>query len=219
MPALAGLPVPLRVYLLAVTVTDLAAAFVRTTRIPERPGSAEWARIVALFVLAVAVERLTIHLTHKTEVDLATARQLPDVLTFPTGVPGFFALVGSVVGKSLRSRRDPVEIAFNAAQAGRYTTVAAIAVLSARHLPLGPSLGAFEDPGVLAVAIEVLYLGNMALVAGAVGLQLGTNPLRVWGSTLRDDGVATGAWRRLSRQPCGQSNPTQRSNPCRGRYL
>ena len=193
MRALAGLPAPLRVYLLAVITTGPAAALLLALLVPEQPGRTDWVRIALLFVMTVAAERFTIHLTHKTEFNLATACYLPAVLTFPLGVPGLFAMAASAVGKTLRPQRDPVEIAFNAAQAGLYTTVAAVAVLGARHLPLGPSLGGIDGVGVIVVAIAVLHLGNTMLVAGAVGLQLGTNVLRVWRSTLRDDGVATGA--------------------------
>lgn len=192
MRALAGLPAPLRVYLLAVIVAGPAAALVLAVRVPERPGSDEWARIALLLVMAIAAERFTIHLTHKTEIDLSAACYLPAVLVFPLAVPGLLALVASAIGKSLRPRRDPVEIAFNAAQVGLHTTVAAVAVELARR-PLGPSPGIIGDVGVTVVAIAALHVGNTALVAGAVGLQLGTNPVRVWRSTLREDAVATAA--------------------------
>jgi len=185
---LAELPIALRRYLLVVIVGGPTLAIAVAAATPVRLSTADLGRAALLTALLVVAEHFTLHLTHKTAVNVSTAVYLAMVLVFPTPVPGLLALLAFAIGQASRRRGDPLEVLFNAGQGTLYVTAGALAYAAVRDLGgLGPDIAGFGGLGAIALATAVLHVGNTALVAVAAGLQLGTNPLRVWLVVLTED--------------------------------
>lgn len=178
--ALSDLPAPLRRYLLMVITAAPLVVLLVALHDPAGLAATDPWRAGILVALAIAAERSTIHLTHKTAVSPMTASSLALVLACPLPAAGLLALVAGAAGHLSRRRRDPAEVSFNAAQGALAVTAAAMtyaALGNYRGFDLDvASVGNF---GAVAAAAVVLHLANTVLVAGAVALHLGRPPARV----------------------------------------
>lgn len=173
------LPPALRRYLLAVSVIGPATAIALTVAGPSLWNSEITLWAVLLTGLALAAERFPLHLTHKTNVNVATVAYVAMILLLPASLPGILALL-AVAGAQLLKRADPAEGIFNSAQTALYVSLGALCYDALRDLPLAPPISRFGGLIAVALASVVLHLTNTGLVAGAVSLQLRTNPVRVW---------------------------------------
>jgi HD-GYP domain-containing protein (c-di-GMP phosphodiesterase class II) len=180
------LPVGLRRYIIAITLLGpliaLSVAVARVT--PPTTTQILWA--VTLFVLASIAERFPLHLTHKTNINVTGAAYIVMLLLLPAWLPGLLALL-AVSTAFVKRQTEAVEILFNIGQSVLYVTAGALVYAALLDAPLGPHLGQFGSIGAIVVAAVVMHLLNTGLVATAGALQLGMNPLRVWGTTLTLD--------------------------------
>lgn len=139
---------------------------------------------IILTVLSAIAERYPLHLTHKTNVNVATAAYIAMILTLPSTLPGALALIAASAAQMLRWRAESnltfPEAGFNAAQAGIYVGVGALTYGALAERALGPDVGPFGSIGALILAATAMHLTNTALVAIAGGLEMGISPLRVW---------------------------------------
>jgi HD-GYP domain-containing protein (c-di-GMP phosphodiesterase class II) len=144
-----------------------------------------------LMLLAGVAERYPLHLTHKTNVNVATAAHVAMLLMLPSWLPGLLASAAIGVAQVARARtngnHDGTEMLFNIGQTALYVSAGALAFAAADRYPTGPELTSTGSLGALLAGAAVMHLCNTALVAGAAGLQLGTSPLRVWTSNLSLD--------------------------------
>lgn len=184
---LADLPRGMRVYLLAVIAAGVVAPMtVAATTSGEL--DVQWPPAAALFVLGLVAERFTLHLTHKTAINVSSAAYLAAVLLLPSSLPGAFALTVGLVGHLLRRRRDPIEALFNGAVRGLTFMVVGSAYASLREIPhTGPEIAGFGGLGVLVVTALLAHLIATMAVAGAAGFQMETNPLRIFAVTFTND--------------------------------
>jgi len=177
------LPAPLRRYVLAVGAAGPVVALGALAIDPFRPTGTQLLWVALLTALATIAERHPLHLTHKTSISVASAAYMAMILTLPPSGPGLLALL-AIAGSQLLRRRagewEAPEGLFNISQGTLYVAAGAFCFGAARDLPLGPQVGDFGTLGAVVLASSTLHLVNTALVAGAVGVQLGTNPLRVW---------------------------------------
>ena len=181
----------MRRYLIAVSLAGpLAAAIVAVLgggRLTERES------LFALLLLGLAglAERFPLHLTHKTNVNVATAAYVAMLLMLPFWLPALLACLAFGAAQVARSFRGPpfdlTEALFNVGQTGLYVSAGALAFAAIDRYPLGPDLASHGSLGALVGGAMLMHLVNTGLVAGAAGLQLGTSPLRVWWNTLALD--------------------------------
>lgn len=158
----------------------IAVAFSRGAQL----SSSELQTAVMLVVLGAIGERYPLHLTHKTNINVASAAYFAMVLTLPWQMAGLLALTSLVIGLELRRRShdqlDYVEMLFNVAQGALYTTVGAALYTLLGGYAIGPTMGERGQILQLVGAAIGMHLVNTALVSIAAGLQLGVSPVRVW---------------------------------------
>jgi len=144
-------------------------------------------QVVLLVGLGALAERFTLHLTHKTAINTSTAVYLAMVLTLPPHLAPLIALVAALLGQVSRKRSDPLEVAFNASHAALSVGVAAAVHAPLLALPgLGPDLAGLGGVGALLLTSVVYHGVGSLVVAGPVGLQLGTLVRRTWMGTLTE---------------------------------
>jgi hypothetical protein len=182
-------PAALRRYIIGVSlagalVAGMLAVAGRPPEIPLLTGC-------MLLGLAVVAERFPLHLTHKTNINVATAAYVAMWLALPVGLPALLAGIALLVGQMWRHRSgqrvDFPELVFNAAQNALYVAAGSLVYESLRTSHLGIELGSFGSIGTVVLAALSMHLVNTGLVAGAVGRQMGTSSLRVWSQTLALD--------------------------------
>jgi HD-GYP domain-containing protein (c-di-GMP phosphodiesterase class II) len=157
-------------------IVAFAAAFGSAQpAVPDPTG--DLMRAALLTGLALAADRYQFNLTHQMQVNAATACYVAMILALPPGLPGLLALV-AIAGGHLLRRREPIEMLFNSGQGALATTAAALSFAA---------LAPHGELVALVVAATIQHVGNTGLVTVAAGLQLGTNPLRVWSVTFLDD--------------------------------
>jgi HD-GYP domain-containing protein (c-di-GMP phosphodiesterase class II) len=186
MAGLRDLPIAMRVYL----VTVLVAGCVLPPAVAIAAGAvhARWVEALVLFALAVLAERFTIHLTHKTAINVSSAPYLAAVLILPPAIPGAIAMVGGLIGHLSRQRRDPIEVGFNASVRGLSYLSAAYVYANLRDHPhLGPDVAGFGGIGAVVIAAATAHLISTVAIATAAGLQLQSNPLRIFAVTITSD--------------------------------
>jgi HD-GYP domain-containing protein (c-di-GMP phosphodiesterase class II) len=180
------LPVGLLRYLLVISLGGpLIALAVAVTHI-EVPSGRTLLWAVMLLVLAVIAERFPLHLTHKTNINVTGGAYIVMFLLLPVWLPGVLAIL-AVAGAAIRKQTEPIELLFNIGQSALYVTIAALCYAALFDLPLGPRIGAFASVGTIVLTASVMHVINTGLVALAGALQLGMNPVRVWGTTLTLD--------------------------------
>ena len=171
-----ALPGSLHLYLLSVGVAGPCVALAALWRhAPVEIGMALPA--VMLTMLASVADRFQLQLTHKTQMNVATAAFVAMVAVLPPSLPGVLALIAVAAGHLAR-RADPTEFLFNSGQSALYVTVGAIV-----HAAVEPLAG----PGALIAASAAMHLVNTGLVAIAAALQLGGRPGRIWSQTFAFD--------------------------------
>ena len=143
-------------------------------------------RVGMLVALGAVAERFTLHLTHKTAVNTANVAYLAMVFALPLHLAPLVALVAALLGQASRRRSDPLEVAFNAAQIALSIGAAAVAYASLTPLTTGPDVGGVGGIGALLLTAVAYQGAGSLLVAGAVGLQLGTSVRRTWMGTLTE---------------------------------
>jgi hypothetical protein len=139
----------------------------------------DWPAIALLFVLGCLSERFSLHLTHKTAITVSSAAYLAAVFALPPSIPGFLAFGAGLTGHLARRRGDPIEALFNAGLRGVAFTAAAFTYDTLRDRPhLGPGIAGLGGIGALIAT---------ALVAIVAGLQLESNPIRIFAVTFKND--------------------------------
>lgn len=192
MPEPRGLPPKLTLYLIIVSILGPIIAVGMAMRAPVPDGGVLLE--AALFVvLAAAGERYQLHITHKTQLSLSATAHMAMILVLPVGLPGLLAFIAAGTGQLslFRSRRDPLEAMFNAAQPGLYVALTAMFFAATRQsVWLGPQVEPFGAVGAVVGAALVLYATNTVLVAVCASLQLQTRMWRIIAVTFTDDFVA-----------------------------
>ena len=185
------LPAPLRRYVATVALLGLAVAVALALTGSASDGARQVALMAILAALAGVAESHTLHLTHKTSVNVGTALYLAMVLVLPWQLPGLLAATAGLVAQGIRAWRSAeiglAEPLFNAGQAALYVTAGSAAAGAFAALPWAHRLGGAGDATTLVVASAVMHLANTGLVAMAAGLQLGIAPFRVWSRNLALD--------------------------------
>ena len=188
-----GLPAKLALYLIAVSVLGPLFALGLAVRSSSSLGGGILLEAALLVVLAAAGERYQLHITHKTQLTLSATAHVAMVLVLPSGLPGLLALLAAGAGQAslFRSRHDPLEALFNAAQQGLYVALTAVFFGATKQFGwLGPQVGPFGAVGAIIGAALILYLTNTALITVCTSLQLGTRPWRIMAVTAPDDFIA-----------------------------
>jgi hypothetical protein len=181
-----GLPVRLLRYVAMIAVGGPLTVVI-TAIIWYRPlSSTELLWAAMLLVLAGIAERFPLHLTHKTNINIAAGAFIVMVLLLPWWLPGVLALLAVGAAQTMR-RPEPIEGAFNTGQSALYVTAGAACFAAVGDLALGPTVGTIGSLGAIVIASATMHLLNTMLVALAGALQLGANPLRVWWGTIALD--------------------------------
>ena len=191
------LPTALVRYLAVVSIAGpmLAFAFLATGS-----GALIGAQVEAAIVLiglAAIAEHFPVHLTHKTNANLATAVYLAMVMVLPLASCPLAALIGVTLGQAWRLTRSQsggiAEPVFNIGQTAIYVSAAAF-ILGAAGMEQS-ALHSNSPAMVICamVALLVMHATNTALVAGAASRQLNSPMLRVWLTNLRVDLVPVAA--------------------------
>ncbi|MBA2754893.1 MAG: HD-GYP domain-containing protein [Chloroflexia bacterium] len=184
----------LRAYLVAVIVAGPAVATAVAIADPARVPDDAWFATVVLVCLAVVAVAFPVSLRHQTQVSMVGAAALALVLSVPMGAAGVIAYGGALAGRLARKRGGLGENLFNAGQAAAYVTAAAVCFAALRSAAVpGPEIERVGPLVAVVVAILVLYLVNFTLVSGAVALQVGASPWRVWRKHVGRDGVTEAA--------------------------
>jgi HD-GYP domain-containing protein (c-di-GMP phosphodiesterase class II) len=181
-----GLPAGLLRYLMLVTLLGPIAVVLMALARFSRPTSTEIVAAVMLVGLAVVAERFLLHLTHKTNINIAAGAYIIMLLLLPMWLPGLLALVSVAVAQVLL-RSEPMEGLFNTSQTALYVLAGTLTFSALDGSSLGPEVGDLGSLGAIVAASAVMHLVNTLLVALAGALQLGLSPLRVWWSTLALD--------------------------------
>ena len=187
MAGLREFPFRLRIYLLVIMGTGAAVPLYLL--FADR-GALEgrWPRLLLLLILAVAAERFTLHLTHKMSINVSTDVYLAAVFVFPAALSGALGYVASWFGQQFRGHRDPIETSFNAGQRGlSYLAAGLVYHAMLDRDRLGPDVAGFGGIVALIAAALTAHFVTTMIVAVAAGLQLSTNPLRVFAVTFRAD--------------------------------
>lgn len=190
MLGLNDLPARLRAYIVTIAVIGATLTIGRALRAdgPFWESESQFGIATLLTLLVVFAERYTFRLSYQTTINVATAAQVAMIITLPLGLPALVVWVALVVGHLFR-RADRAELLFNPGQGALYVAAGALAFHAVLDtLPRMSFLGA--DLAIVVatlVASATLHLANTLLVAIAVGLQMGVNPLRVWTRNIGDD--------------------------------
>lgn len=194
MAELRDLPPGLRVYLLAVIAVGTTLVGLVAATGPASLDGSGWARAALLLALGALAERFTLHLSHKTAINVSTAAALAAVLVFPLAVPGALVAAAATLGQLARRNGNPIEACFNASCRGLAALGAALVYHAVRDLPYtGPDVAGFGGLGALIATVAAAYAVTTLAVAVAAGLQFGTNPLRIVAVTLGDDAAPEAA--------------------------
>ncbi|MEJ7761733.1 MAG: HD domain-containing phosphohydrolase [Thermomicrobiales bacterium] len=184
----------IRPYLIAVSVAGPAVAAAAAIADPARMPGDMWFATVVLACLAVVAVVFPISLRHQTRVTLVGAAYLALVLIVPVGAAGVIAYGCALAGRLVRKRVEPGEVLFNAGQTACYVTAAALCFHALRSGAIpGPEIDRIGSVAAVVAAVLVLYLVNFTLVSGAVALQVGASPWRVWRMHVGRDGVTEAA--------------------------
>ncbi|MFL5759826.1 MAG: HD-GYP domain-containing protein [Thermomicrobiales bacterium] len=185
------LPPPLVRYLIAISVAGPAVAGLWLLRAPASDRPDRWLDFVILTILACLAERFSVHLTHKTSINVASAVYIAMLLTLPLPVCGMAALLAVVAASILRRRSNPeagsAEGLFNIGQTALYVTAATICVFAVDQAHIDAIKIGDIAIAQLLIASSALHLCNTLLVAGASARHLGVRTLRVWRQTLLID--------------------------------
>jgi len=137
-------------------------------------------------IIALAY-KYPLHVSPKLKVGLSSAPLFAAFLLFDPPITISVAVAGAVLADVVFSRRPWYEVLFDLAQTVIYVSLAGFVY---RRLSPSPTPFAIEDwqqlVAILAAGVT-MYLGNTLLVATAMGLQLGTNPLAMWRANWRYD--------------------------------
>jgi len=175
----------LRAYVFGVAIVTVAA-FILCRQV-WRIQALSWEELFLSFGLALIIGFAYQHplrVAPQLNVQVETAAVFAALLIFKPPLAVLISMVGVVV-PLLLAQRIPLEILFNTSQTGLYVALAG----SVYHLVMASS----ALPGPVSILLAVVmagvssYLGNTLLVATAVGLQRGMNPLGVWLSSWRYD--------------------------------
>jgi HD-GYP domain-containing protein (c-di-GMP phosphodiesterase class II) len=178
-----GLPPALIRYLIAISLTGPVLAIV-WTQAPARGRSGPWLDLAILTMMACLAERVPIHLTHKTYINVSTAVFVAMLLAVPLPYCGTAALVASAGAFALRRVARPdlgiAEGLFNTGQTTLFVTVSAVMVdaVGRANLP-AVTIGDIAVAELLAASIS-LHVLNTVLVAGASARHLGISSFRLW---------------------------------------
>jgi HD-GYP domain-containing protein (c-di-GMP phosphodiesterase class II) len=185
------LPVRLCWYIGAISAAGpLLALSVLMTR-GRAPAEDLWPVTIVLVLLAGVAERNPIHLTHKTNLNVATAVYVAMLLLLPPTIVGAIALITAGAAQTLRMRADArlalAEPLFNIGQTALYVTVTSLVLLllDEAGMPALPYAGI--SLSALLVVTAAMHLGNAFLVSMAAGLHLDVNPFRIWRRNLSID--------------------------------
>jgi len=172
------LPFRLRLYILG-TAAATAAVFALSLGVWGRHvvSLEEFGLSVGFAVLVGLAYRHPLRVARHLDVQVETAPLFAALLLFRPPLAILIAVIGVAVPLVL-GRRNFFEVLFNTSQTGLYVALAGtvyqlIRAFGALPGPVGPSL-AVVMAGVSG------YVGNTLLVAAAVGLQQGMNPVGVW---------------------------------------
>jgi putative nucleotidyltransferase with HDIG domain len=179
-------PAALTRYLIAVSVLGPLAALIVALSGARQATTSDLAWALALLPLAIISERFMVHLTHKTNINVATATYVAMLLLLPTWLPGALALLGVTIAQAWR-RSEPIEAGFNIGQTALYVTGAALVYAWVRPMEIGPRIGDFASLGAIVLMVLALHLPNTMLVSLAGALQLRVNPVRAWWGNLGVD--------------------------------
>lgn len=174
-----ALPAALRGYVLATALTGPAVAVALVLSDPPAWDLRVAVMAVALAVLALVAERFPLHLTHKTNVNVATVAYVAMILLLPVSLPALLALVAVAIAQILR-HVDREEGIFNTAQTGLYVAAGAWSYHALRDGLLAALPGAVAGVVALVLSAVAMHVVNTGLVAGAVSLQLQASAVRVW---------------------------------------
>ena len=177
------LPPALVRYILLVTASGPALVVLFALTFAPELRTVDWPVAVILTAIALVSERFPLHLTHKTNINLATVAYIAMFLMLNPTWCVVLILAASTSAQYLRFRADSTsgiaEPLFNVGQTATYVTLAAAA--AELTTTVFPSVRFADiDLGVCLVVATAMHLGNTALVAGAAGRHLGTSVLRVW---------------------------------------
>ena len=187
-----GLSPALCAYLLTVMVVGPVAVALVAAANRSPVTATEVLAAVLLTGFATVADRCRFHLTHKINVDVATAAYIAMMLTLPTALPGVLTLIAFSAGEWLRrrqSRAEPVEVLFNLGQTALCVIAGSLAFSGARSL-VGADSGWVGEAEWLAAVVAgsaAMYAVNTALVAMVAAVSMGLNPVRVWWQSLGYD--------------------------------
>lgn len=182
-------PRSLRLYVLLVSgLAMLALTWARSLPPVPRPFASVWWTALVLTALAAAAGALPFTLSPKLKVHVATVPQFAALLLFPTAIAAAVGLGGTLGYQAVlvaRGRRSVFDTLFNVSQ----TTLQLVAGGALFQL-LVARLGESSANVLLAALAAALgmYAVNVVAVYGAAGLDLGRDPLALWGTLVARDG-------------------------------
>lgn len=169
---MSGLSLPLRLYIILVTVSALLLFGSAVWLYPLSPAPTQVWLSVALTIMVGIAHLFPIAFSPKTKISVETIFLITAALVLPPPVAIGIAAVGIAAAEAIR-KCDDEEVLFNASQTGFYVGVGAMI-----YWTLSPPRGLLhpiyfpEDIGAILLALSVMYLLNGGIVALIVALQL-----------------------------------------------
>jgi len=165
------------VYIIIVTVLGAAVAASCFLRYPFGGSGTPWLLIAAFVVLGALGDRFYLQLSPGTHVHVDTIPFFAAVLIFSPSEAVLIAALGRLLGSATRPILQ-VERVFNLFQTMFYVGASALILSRFTTTPWRPE-GWQTTVGLLAAA-AAMYLLNTGVVAGIVGIQSHTSPLKHW---------------------------------------
>lgn len=176
-----ALPKALQSYLAVVSIVGPVLAVGVAILNPIKVNTDDMLALGMLVGMALMGVLLPLRVRQQTLVNVVGAAYLALILVSPVGLPGLLGLAVALIGRVIRGRTDPLEVAFNVGQTALYVTLGAMTfrLTSAISWPGPPIVGIGPVEAVVITALA-LYVVNFTLVILAVAYQVGAAPTRVW---------------------------------------
>jgi hypothetical protein len=185
------LPADLRRYVVATAAAGFVVPIALLAVRPVALDGHAWLVAGVLTAFAAVAESRPLHLTHKTNINVAATVYLAMLILLPWRLPAALALIGAGIGQTWRLRTTAAlgvaEPLFNAGQAALYVASAGAVAGAMPWLGERTGWGQPSEWLTIVAASTVIHLVNTGLVAGAAARQMELPANRIWRRNLALD--------------------------------